>query len=153
MRNIFSDEDIALMLTIRREAEERAQIHGTASGAEEAKSVVDAAERQRDVCREHATVFSPPAPGSRVGIALQSLGHLPLHGLRIPEHGEASGWYLWAGESPSEAPDFYRPLCIEHLAELCPLALPFLGLPAGWRFLTDGEYVDVWYDAELLKRR
>jgi hypothetical protein len=25
MRNIFSDEDIALMLTIRREAEERAQ--------------------------------------------------------------------------------------------------------------------------------
>jgi hypothetical protein len=28
--------------------------------------------------------------------------------------------------------------------------LKFLGLPPGWRFLTDGLYVDVWYDAALL---
>jgi hypothetical protein len=42
-------------------------------------------------------------------------------------------------------------MCVEHLAERCSLAPPFLGLPPGWRFLTDGDYVDVWYDADLLK--
>jgi len=29
------------------------------------------------------------------------------------------------------------------------LALPFLALPPGWRFLTDGSYVDVWQDEEM----
>ncbi len=105
------------------------------------------------LCREHGAAFSPPAASSRVGIALQTLGDRPLHGLRIPAHGEASGWYLWAGDTPTDAPDFYQPLCVEHLADRCPLALRFLGLPAGWRFLTDGEYVNVWYDTELLEAR
>jgi hypothetical protein len=33
----------------------------------------------------------------------------------------------------------------------CPEALPFLGLPPGYRFLVAGEYVDVWYDSTLLE--
>jgi hypothetical protein len=53
----------------------------------------------------------------------------------------------------SDATDFYQPLCVEHLADRCPLALGFLGLPAGWRFLTDDGHVDVWYDPELLEAR
>ena len=44
------------------------------------------AERQRAVCREHSADFDPPSPGTRVGIALQTLGSAPLNGLRIPEH-------------------------------------------------------------------
>jgi hypothetical protein len=111
----------------------------------------DAAERQRTICRENSADFSPPSPASRVGIALQTLGLHPLNGLRIPEHGSVCGWYIWGGEATSEDSDFYQPMCVEHLADRCPLALPYLALPAGWRFLTDGEYVDVWYDVELLK--
>ena len=110
----------------------------------------DVAEQQRTLCREHSADFDPPSLGTRVGIALQTLGSAPLNGQRILEHGSVCGWYIWGGGAPSEAPDFYQPMCVEHLAERCPLALPFLALPTGWRFLTDGEYRDVWYDAELL---
>jgi hypothetical protein len=112
--------------------------------------VVDVAEQQRATCREHSADFAPPTPGSRVGIALQTLGLAPLNGLRIPEHGEACGWYVWGGEAKSDDADFYQPQCVEHLADRCPLAMRFLGLPPRWRFLTDSKYVDVWYDAELL---
>jgi hypothetical protein len=60
------------------------------------------------------------------------------------------GWYLWAGAGWSDDPDFFQPLCVEHLVDRCPLAVPFLGLPPGWRFLTDGTYLDVWFDAGLV---
>ncbi len=115
--------------------------------------MIDLPELQRSLCREYGAAFSPPVAGSRVGIALQTLGRLPLHGLRIPERGGANGWYLWAGEDASEDPEFYQALCFEHLAERCPIVLRFLALPAGWRFLTDGSYVDVWQDSRLLEPR
>ncbi len=115
--------------------------------------MIDLSELQRSLCREYGADFSPPTPASRVGIALQTLGRLPLHGLRIPEHSGANGWYLWAGEDASEDPEFYQPLCVEHLAERCPIVLPFLALPPGWRFLTDGTHVDVWQDSRLLEPR
>ena len=65
--------------------------------------------------------------------------------------GDTTGWYLWAGRDdvPLE-PDAFVPLHVEHLAAWRPEILRFLGLPPGWRFLTDGSYVDVWYDAALL---
>ena len=119
----------------------------------EMKLMPDTAALQLDLCREHDVAFSPPAPGSRVGVELQTLGCLPLHGLRSPAQGEASGWYFWAGDAQTEVPDFYQPLSVEHLEDRCPLVLRFLGLPARWRFLTDGDYVDVWYDDELLQRQ
>jgi hypothetical protein len=71
--------------------------------------------------------------------------------MRIAPHGDVCGWYIWAGEY-SEAPDFFSPLCVEHLDEYCADVLPFLALPPGWRFLFDRKgYVDVWFDAALLK--
>src|SRR5438034_1459031 len=102
--------------------------------------------RQRAVCDEYGAAFCPPPAGSRVGIALQTLGNQPLNGMRVEPHGGVCGWYLWAGGEPSADADFYQPLCVEHLEAHCPAALPFLGLPPGWRFLTDGEYADAWYD-------
>ena len=98
----------------------------------------------------HGADFSPPAEGSRLGIALQTLHLVPINGLRIlPENG-TNGWYIWAGEEQPDAADFFQSLCIEHLSKLCPLAAPFLGLPPGWRFLTDGDSMDVWHDANLI---
>ncbi len=113
---------------------------------------MDKAQQQR-VCDQHGAEFFPPVAGSRVGIAIQTLGLQPLNGMRIDPHGGACGWYLWAGGEPSNADDFYQPMCIEHLTDYCPAAIPFLALPPGWRFLTDGKYDDVWYDASLTEGR
>jgi len=105
--------------------------------------------QQQAVCDQHGAVFSPPAAGSRVGIAIQTLGLRPLNGMRINPEGGVCGWYVWGGDEPSDADDFYQPLCIEHLPDYCPAALPFMSLPPGWRFLSDGTHIDVWYDASL----
>jgi hypothetical protein len=109
--------------------------------------------KQKSLCHQYGAPFLPPVAGSRVGIAIETLGSKPLNGMRIEPEGGACGWYLWAGGEPSEADDFYKPICVEHLAEHCPAALPFLALPPGWRFLTDGHYIDVWYDAKLTESR
>jgi hypothetical protein len=104
---------------------------------------------QRRLCDTYGTAFEPPAPGSKVGIALQTLGQVPVHGVRVAPTETTCGWYIHAGEEWSEDPDFYQPLCVEHLEQYCKLALPFLCLPPGWRFLMDGQgVIDVWQDIE-----
>ena len=45
----------------------------------------------------------------------------------------------------SDDPDFFVTLHASQLGEWAPLVLPFLALPPGWRFLTDGTYTDVWF--------
>lgn len=77
-------------------------------------------------------------------------GAWPVNGLRHPPEGGTTGWYLWAGEQWSDAPDFFEPLHTGHLAERCPDVLPYLALPPGWRFLIAPGHEDVWYDAALL---
>ncbi|MGL4552285.1 MAG: immunity protein Imm33 domain-containing protein [Gemmataceae bacterium] len=104
-------------------------------------------EQQQAVCRANGAAFDPPAPGTVVGIALRTLGRLPIHGVRVPPTETTCGWYLHAGDEPSDADDFYQPLCVEHLPAYCAPALPFVGLPPGWRFMTDGQgFSDVWQD-------
>ena len=39
---------------------------------------------------------------------------------------------------------------MSHFVEIGPEATRFLGLAPGFRFLTDGQYVDVWFDEALL---
>jgi hypothetical protein len=107
--------------------------------------------QQRAVCKQFGTEFPPPPAGSRMGIARQTLDKRPLNGMRIEAEGAVCGWYLWGGGEPSEEDDFYHPICIEHLKDVCPAALRFLALPPGWRFLADGDYADVWYDAALTR--
>jgi hypothetical protein len=86
-----------------------------------------------------------------VGLARGSLSAgWPINGLRHPETGQSNGWYIWAGETFSSAPDFFEPLCWEHLANLLPQVLDYLALPPGWRFLITPEYKDVWFDQNLL---
>ena len=104
---------------------------------------------QREVCARYGTVYFPSPASLKVGIA-ESVrsGDLPLHGLRHPPEGDTSGWYIWAGEY-SEAEDFFKPLHISHIETWTPLALKFLGLPPGWRFLVTPDYEDVWYDESL----
>jgi hypothetical protein len=92
----------------------------------------------------------PVDPDLKVGIALATLDVTPINGLRHLPVGDTSGWYLWGGESMGSEPDFFSPMHISHLAEVLPTVLPFLSLPAGYRFLLAGDYEDIWYDESLL---
>jgi hypothetical protein len=85
-----------------------------------------------------------------VGIALETLGLLPLNALRHPpEHGTC-GWYIWGGSELPRDPEFFQALHVEHLNEYCAQRLPFLALAPGWRVLLAPGYEDVWYDETLL---
>lgn len=98
------------------------------------------------------TIPSPVRLGSRVGISASALrGDFPLHGLRVEPHDNLSGWFLWCGEM-EEHPDFFSPLHVEHFAERCPIVLPYLELPPGWRFVLAPGYEDVWYDPNVRVR-
>lgn len=77
---------------------------------------------------------------------------VPINGLRHPPEGDTTGWYIWAGQqgfSPDDL-NFFKPMHIRHLAELCPAVLAYLGLPPGWRFLIAPNHEDVWEDKSLL---
>ena len=110
-------------------------------------------ELQRRICTQFGAAFEPPVAGSKVGIALHTIGRVPIHGVRIPSEPPACGWYIWAGDTWSADPAFYQALCVEHLEDRCKDVLPFLALPPGWRFLIDGKgHEDVWFDEIVLQR-
>lgn len=103
-----------------------------------------------EICRRFGAEYTPPEAGQNVGIALGSLGRVPLHATRLhPENGTC-GWYIHCGEHSIDA-DFYQPLHVAHLAERCPEIVPYLALPPGWRVLLAPHYEDVWFDGELLR--
>jgi len=105
---------------------------------------------QAKVCGRYKCEFVASAPDSKLGIALQTLGKLPINGLRhLPEKG-TNGWYVWCGTELSQASDFFSPLHASHVGECCAEILPYLGLPPGFRFLLGGDHVEVWFDAKLL---
>ena len=90
-------------------------------------------------------------PELKVGISRSALdGELPLNGLRHLDVKDTTGWYIWGGTELSQAENFFLPMHVSHLKERCALALKFLLLPPGWRFLTDGSYEDTWFDPSLL---
>lgn len=92
-----------------------------------------------------------PSPSSKLGIAIETLGQVPINGLRHKTENGTNGWYIWCGQELSKKEDFFSPLHIEHIAEYLPDVIDFLDLPAGYRFLIDGnDYEDIWFEEELL---
>lgn len=127
-------------------------VFGRWSVSREGGKPADVVELQRAVCRRHAAPFTAYEPSQKVGVSESALrGDLPLNGLRHPVEGDTSGWYIWGGDELSTAPEFFKPMHIHHLAERCPEVLPYLALPAGWRFLHAPDVEDVWFDEHLLK--
>lgn len=108
-------------------------------------------EEQRELCRRYGAPWFESPEHLKVGISENVKGGLlPINGLRHPPEGDTTGWYIWGGEELSSDPDFFVPLHVRHLAEWCRVALKFLGLPPGWRFLVAGECEDVWEDPSLV---
>ena len=107
--------------------------------------------REQTVCEWKGVEPVIPEAGSKLGIALETLGQIPINGMRLNEENGTNGWYIWCGEEMSKADDFFSPLHIEHISEYLPEVEEYLELPPGYRFLIDGNnYEDVWYDGELL---
>lgn len=107
--------------------------------------------REQTVCEWTGVEPHKPETGSKLGIALGTLGKEPINGFRHnPENG-TNGWYIWCGQEIPDDDDFFSPLHIEHIQDYLPQVEEYLDLPAGYRFLIDGNnYEDVWHDPELL---
>jgi hypothetical protein len=104
---------------------------------------------QAAICARFVAGPQPPEGHETLGIALATIESRPLHGVRHAiEHGTC-GWYVWGGEM-SDREDFFQPLCVDHLERRCPIIVPYLALPPGWRFLLAPDHEDVWFDPEVL---
>jgi hypothetical protein len=106
---------------------------------------------QERVCKKHGLAWVESPPFMKVGIAENvKSGLLPINGLRHQAEGDTTGWYIWAGEELCTAPDFFKPLHVEHVRSWCSAVIPYLGLPPGSRFLIAPGHEDVWQDRTLL---
>jgi hypothetical protein len=105
---------------------------------------------QAALCERFGTEFHRSKPHLKLGVALATLGRQPLNGFRHPPTGDTTGWYVWGGHELSSADDFFQPVHVAHLEEILPAIIPYLGLPAGWRFQIAQGHEDVWFDAALL---
>ena len=110
-------------------------------------------EEKRALCETHEVPWTATHRQMIVVVADNALtSQIPLNGLRLKQSDGTSGWYVWSGTELSDAPDFFKPRCAEHLLDLQPDLLKFLGLPVGYRFLFDDKgFVDVWFDENLLQ--
>ncbi|MDC4865383.1 hypothetical protein NQ912_17600 [Acinetobacter baumannii] len=77
-------------------------------------------EMQKNVCKKFNSKFVKPLENEMVAIALDSLGKMPITGIRnILEEGENISWFFYCGEF-SEDDDFFKPMHIlqnQHLLE------------------------------------
>ena len=105
---------------------------------------------QQDICAKFKTEFSPCSESDKLGIAIETIGKLPINGLRHVAENGTCGWYIWCGEELSDDADFFKPLHVNHINEYLPQVLPYLALPPGHRFLIADGYEDVWQDSELI---
>jgi len=111
----------------------------------------DLAGEQAELANRFSVEPWPSRPDEMAGVARNVRGNaVPLNGLRHPPENGTCGWYIWAGEEFSSAADFFLPVHVSHLEEWCPLAMPYLALPPGWRFLIAPGHEDVWFDETLL---
>lgn len=106
---------------------------------------------QRTICARFGATFLESRPESNLGIALTTLGQLPINGLRHQPEDGTCGWFVWAGGTFSDNSELFQPMHVSHLSEHCPDVLPYLGLEPGWRFLIAPGYEDVWFDESLLR--
>jgi len=104
---------------------------------------------QADICKQYGHQFLACPIDSILGIAVHTLGHQTLNGLRHEPEGNTNGWYIWGGKH-SSASDFFSPQHTAHLLEKAPKLMNYFGLPPGCRFLLAKDFADVWFDSALL---
>jgi len=107
-------------------------------------------DRQKDVCAANNSPWKPINKKLRVGVS-DNLDKDPINGIRHPDEKGTTGWFIWAGEY-LENSGFFKPMCAEHLLQMRPEIVKYLGLDIGFRFMIDKNgYEDIWYDEKLRK--
>ena len=106
-------------------------------------------EKQKEICTRFGVNILTPDANEKLGIALTTIGKLPINGLRHPIEKGTCGWYIWCGEELSEDPDFFKPLHAKHINEYLPTIEKYLALPVGFRFLVAGNHEDIWLDESI----
>lgn len=106
-------------------------------------------DKQKQICETYKSDWNPINKKLMVGCSSDLLKD-PINGLRHPKSGNATGWYIWTGDY-NASEDFFKPLCAEHLLQIRPHIIKYLGLDIGFRFLVDKNgYEDVWYDESIV---
>ena len=72
-------------------------------------------ESQKLLCSRYGAAFVSTPPDDKIGFATATAGLKPINGLRHRQIVGTSGWYIWCGESFSEAADFFDPLHASHI--------------------------------------
>jgi hypothetical protein len=107
--------------------------------------------REQTICEWAGVEPLKPEAGTKLGIALDTLGKEPINGLRHNPKNGTNGWYIWCGEEMSQDDDFFSSLHVDHIEEYLQQVKEYLDLPPGYRFLIDGNsYEDVWFEQELI---
>ena len=104
---------------------------------------------QKEICLKYGVESIPSHEDEKLGIALETIGKIPINGLRLKAENGTCGWYIWCGEQFSEDSDFFKPLHVKHINKYLPVIEKYLSLPPGYRFLIAGDYEDVWFDSSL----
>ncbi len=105
---------------------------------------------QKEICSKYDALPYPSHGEEKLGIAIETIGKLPINGLRHKPENGTCGWYIWCGEKMSQDADFFKPLHVDHIEEYLPEVEQYLALPPGFRFLISDEHEDVWHDQELI---
>ena len=105
---------------------------------------MSSSKEQIGLCDQYGVQPDIPADKDKLVIALDTLDQEPLNGLRHQPEADSSGWYVWGGIEFPSADDAFSPLHVSHMKDYCPSAIKFLGLPTGWRFLTDSDRSGAW---------
>ena len=105
---------------------------------------------QKATCARYGALFVPACASVNSGFAIQTEGKVPINALRHPVTTDTTGWYLWCGELYSNESNFFEPVHTGHIYEKYQEIGHLLGLPPGYRFLVAGDYLDVWFDPNLL---
>ncbi|MCF6442119.1 hypothetical protein L1077_22080 [Pseudoalteromonas luteoviolacea] len=105
---------------------------------------------QVDICAKFDAEYTPCNSKEKLGIAIETIGKLPINGLRHVAENGTCGWYIWCGEEWSDEADFFKPLYVSHIDKYLPQIVPYLALPPGHRFLIADGYEDIWQDLALI---
>ena len=105
-------------------------------------------EPQKKICKKYNSLWKPINKKFKIGIS-DNWNENPINGLRHSQQKGTTGWFIWSGEY-SENDDFFKPICAEHLLQIRPEIIKYLGLEIGFRFLVDNKgYEDVWKDENI----
>ena len=105
-------------------------------------------EPQKNICEKYNSLWKPINKKFKIGIS-DNWNENPINGLRHSQQEGTTGWFIWSGEY-SDNNDFFKQICAEHLLQIRPEIIKYLGLEIGFRFLVDNKgYEDVWKDKNI----